>query len=210
MTRAAASLPAGYFDTLYAHDPDPWGFDTSDYERRKYAHTLAVLRDRYDSALEVGCSIGVLTALLAPRCGHLLALEPAALALARARERTAAFPQVALRQAMVPAEWPVPPAGHDLILLSEVLYFLDRDDLDRLALLVAAALRPGADLLLVHWTGETDYPLSGDEAVERLIATVVAAGQGVMRVLRRERRPEYRLDLLRREPRPADARRGGS
>ena len=33
----------GYFEQLYASDPDPWRFATSDYERDKYAATLDAL-----------------------------------------------------------------------------------------------------------------------------------------------------------------------
>ena len=43
------------FDALYAGDPDPWGFETSDYEHRKYDATLAALgARRFERALEVG------------------------------------------------------------------------------------------------------------------------------------------------------------
>ena len=49
-----------YFEGIYADGPDPWGFETSEYERRKYDLTLAALpRRRYARALEPGCSIGV-------------------------------------------------------------------------------------------------------------------------------------------------------
>jgi len=65
----SASLPPGYFDALYAASPDPWAFETSAYERAKYAATLDALpARRYRRALEVGCSIGVLTRQLADRC----------------------------------------------------------------------------------------------------------------------------------------------
>ena len=75
MTR---SLPPSYFEALYASDPDPWRFASSDYERDKYAATLAALpRQLYRSGLEVGCSIGVLTAMLASRCRRLLAVDVA-------------------------------------------------------------------------------------------------------------------------------------
>ena len=37
------TLAAGYFDRLYAADPDPWGFTSRWYEQRKYALTVAAL-----------------------------------------------------------------------------------------------------------------------------------------------------------------------
>ena len=37
------SLGRDYFDALYAGKPDPWDLATSDYERGKYADTLAAL-----------------------------------------------------------------------------------------------------------------------------------------------------------------------
>ncbi len=57
-----------YFVDLYASDPDPWRLATSWYERRKYALTVDALpNERYRRAFEPGCSIGVLSELLAPR-----------------------------------------------------------------------------------------------------------------------------------------------
>jgi len=65
-------LDREYFEDLYGQSPDPWGFETSPYERKKYEHTLDVLQgQRYRRALEVGCSIGVFTAMLAPLCDEL-------------------------------------------------------------------------------------------------------------------------------------------
>ena len=54
MSRHAGSLTPSYFEGLYAADPDPWRFATSDYERDKYAATLAALpRRHYARALDV-------------------------------------------------------------------------------------------------------------------------------------------------------------
>ena len=67
------TLPPKYFDHVYQANRDPWNFETSPYEREKYAATLAALpRARYAEAFEIGCSLGILTAQLAPHCGHLL------------------------------------------------------------------------------------------------------------------------------------------
>lgn len=194
MTRA--SLPAAYFEALYAGDPDPWRFASSPYEREKYADTLAALAPRYRRGFEVGCSIGVLTAALAARCDALLAVDIAEAALRAARERCADLPQVTLARMAVPGAWP--DGAFDLILLSEVLYYLSPPDLAQVARQVAGSLAPGGDCVLVHWTGETDYPLTGDDAV----AGFLAALPGDFLVSRQERRPAYRTDVLRRQPTP--------
>ena len=73
------------------------------------------------------------------------------------------------------------------------MHYLDRTDVARLSARVRDSLAPGGDCLLVHWTGETEYPLSGDEAAERFIA----AASDFAAVTRQERSERYRLDLLR-------------
>jgi predicted TPR repeat methyltransferase len=191
-----ASLPPAHFERLYAADPDPWNFTGSDYERDKYAATLAALpRAVYPRALEIGCSIGVLTAALAPRCESLLAIDVADTALAAARRRCATLPWVGFRRAQAPQDWPSE-GPFDLILLSEVLYYFGPADLDRMAGRVAGSLALGGDVLLVHWTGDTNYPLSGDAASSRFIAAVAS----IAAVAHEARAPRYRLDLLRRAP----------
>ena len=191
--RPDSSLPASYFDAIYERDPDPWRFRTSAYERAKYDATLAALpRPRYRRALEVGCSLGVLTRDLAGRCDALLAVDASEKPLAAARAACADLPHVSFNRVRVPDEWP-PDGAFDLILLSEVVYYLDRADVARLAERVRGALAPGGDCLLVHWTGDTDYPLSGDEAAERFIE----AASPFAAVTRQERAERYRLDLLR-------------
>ena len=122
---APHSLPPGYFDDVYRANPDPWGFTTSPYESGKYAATLAALpRPRYANAFEAGCSIGVLTARLAPRCNRLLAIDVSEDALAQARARCAAFPHVRLERRLLPGEFPDADGPFDLILVSEVGYYL--------------------------------------------------------------------------------------
>jgi SAM-dependent methyltransferase len=195
MTRRQATLPPDYFDGIYASDPDPWRFETSDYEREKYAATLASLpRETYRSALEIGCSIGVFTHALAPRCAELVAIDVAESALDAARRRCADQPHVRFAKAAVPGAWPE--GRFDLILISEVIYFLDRGDIGALARRIEGALVPGGDLVLVHWLGETDYPLSGDAATEALIAET----SGFLDLLHGAREAQYRLDVLRARP----------
>lgn len=154
------SLPAGYFDRIYAADADPWGFTSRWYERRKYALTLAALpAPAYDRGLEVGCSIGVLTAALAQRCRTLVAVDPSAGALAAARSR--APTSVRLVQGSVPGDWPR--GTYDLVVLSEVGYYLDLADLEALLDLVERDLAPDGVVVACHWRHPVaDYPQSGD------------------------------------------------
>lgn len=192
------SMPPAYFDALYDANADPWGFATSLYEAGKYAATMQALsRQRYQAGLEVGCSIGVLTAAMAARCDTLLAIDVAEAALDQARARNADNPHVRFDRCLFPAELPsdLPAEGFDLILLSELLYYLDAGALEDAARCTIALAQPGADIVLVHWLGPTpDYPLTGDEAADMFIAALGSAAT----VIRQERWPEYRIDCLRR------------
>lgn len=188
--RRERSIPSDWFETLFSERGDPWEFETSPYEAAKYDHTLSALpRERYADALEVGCANGVLTARLAPRCDRLLAVDVSDTALAAARARCAGLPQVAFERRRMPDD--MPEGTFDLILLSEVVYYLDRGDIARLARWLGGATRSRGHLLLVHWTGETDYPRTGDEAVTELRSHLGDA----VGLLQADRRPEYRLDL---------------
>jgi chemotaxis methyl-accepting protein methylase len=62
----------------------------------------------------------------------------------------------------VPAEWPA--QRFDLILFSEVLYYLSHSDIMRTAQRTRQSVVPGGAILLVHYVLPTDYPGSGDEA----------------------------------------------
>jgi 2-polyprenyl-3-methyl-5-hydroxy-6-metoxy-1,4-benzoquinol methylase len=191
MSELRQTLKPEYFETLYTADRDPWNFAASSYERAKYTLTLnAMPKPRARSALEVGCSIGVLTRLLASRCDSLLAVDAAQAPLAEARRRCADLPGVDFEQMFVPEQWPG--GVFDLVLLSEVVYYLNREDVRRLATNVMCSLAPDGSVILVHWTGLTDYPLSGDAAValfiEQMGSTCV--------VERADRYAEFRLDVL--------------
>lgn len=191
--RPSQSLDTDYFRRLYEADPDPWRFATSPYERAKYAATLAALpRVRYRAGFEIGCSIGVLTRDLAARCERLLAVDLLPEVLAAARARCAGLPQVVFRRMAVPDQ--LPAGRFDLIVVSEVGYYLATADLDRLADFIMGALLPQGHLVMVHWTGATDYPLSGDQVHER----VLARSAGRLTRLSGTRAESYRLDVLER------------
>jgi SAM-dependent methyltransferase len=179
---------------LYDATDDPWSFRSDPYEIGRFAATVAALpRRRYASALEVGCGNGELARRVAPRCGAYAGLDAVEEALISARR---AVPEGRFVQGFLPCPLPDGPgdAAHDLVLLSEVLYFLDPGGLDALSRQIDRRW-PDADVVCVTWRGPSGNPLGGEEAF-CLFRAATARGH---RHLHLERR--FRIDLL--EPLPA-------
>ncbi|GAB3688979.1 SAM-dependent methyltransferase [Spirosoma flavus] len=188
------TLNQQYFDDVYKANEDPWSFETSPYEQQKYEATLAALPNKqYDSAFEIGCSIGVLTQMLAPKCHRLLSVDASELPLKAARKRLADYPTVTIQQMAIPDQFP--DGSFDLILLSEVGYYFSYSDLARVRQLLIDHLRPNGHLLLVHWTPVVhDYPLTGDQVHDFFLETSRPGGQ--LTHLLNQRADTYRLDLF--------------
>jgi len=186
------SLPPRYFSRIYQRRGDPWGFETSPYESEKYNLTVESLPlSSYRSAVEVGCSIGVLTARLAPRCERLLGIDVSEIALEQARQRCAHLPQVRFEKMQFPRQ--APDDCFDLIVVSEVAYYWQRADLALAADELAARHLPGGHLVLVHLTEPVpDYPLTGDEVHDYWLTRPEWCH------LHAERRDRFRLDVLER------------
>ena len=166
------TLPPDYFDRMYDGSEDPWGFTTRWYERRKHAMTLAVLPEpRFGTALEVGCSIGLLTA----------PLPSAATGSSRSTRAPRRWPRPGsgprrptFGRGSVPDDWPA--GTYDLVVLSEVGYYLDLGDLSALLDYTAADLAPDGFVVACHWRHPVeDYPQTGDAVHE---ADVRTAGRG--------------------------------
>jgi SAM-dependent methyltransferase len=156
------------FERLYHESSDPWGYRTSGYERDKYAATLAALpKGSHGLCLEVGCSIGVFTAQLAARCEHVVAIDFSLGALQLARRQLRGVCNVDLLRASFPEE--TPPGSWDLIVCSEILYYLPPPALDEAVGWIKAQLTYGASVLAVSWRGVgREQPLLGDEVHDRL------------------------------------------
>lgn len=148
---------------LHQEVDDPWGVDTRWYEQRKRDLVLACLpARRYADAWEAGCSTGALAAALVTRCDTVTATDSSPTAVATAERRLASAPRVRVLLRDVVQDWPAD--SFDLVVVSEVGYFLSPRDLDRLAAVVETALRPDGVLLLCHWRHEvTGWPLDGPD-----------------------------------------------
>jgi cyclopropane fatty-acyl-phospholipid synthase-like methyltransferase len=143
-------MSAADFEARYAEHPDPWGYTHSDYERRKYDATLAACGSGpFESALELGASIGVFSALLAPRCVDLVTIDGAPTAVAAARRRLASFPDVKAILGPIPGS--VPERPFDLVVASEILYYLTPEELSGTLSVLERRMIKGARLVAVHW-----------------------------------------------------------
>jgi len=154
--------PVEHFERLARESEDPWDYATSAYEQRKYRRTLDYLPERTGRTLELGCSVGVFTAMLAPRCDSLLAVDFSPTALERARRRVTDAHQVQVLRRRLPEEMPEGP--FDTIVCAEILYYWSAPLVSLGLRRMEAALAPGGTLLAVHWRHpDRRRELTGDD-----------------------------------------------
>jgi len=182
------------FEAKYRQSGDPWDFTGSRYERDRYALTVrSLMRTRYRRAFEPACSIGVLTAALAERCDEVQAIDIAPSAIVTARRRCANFPRVTISCVDLAAQCAEGP--FDLIVFSELGYYLSERQLTRIAESLSAALDIGGELIGVHWLGTSeDHLLHGDQVHAILKDTLMKSCAWI----KGARRPGFRLDTWRR------------
>jgi SAM-dependent methyltransferase len=182
-------------ERFYAGEHDPFGFDSNPYEAAKFDDLLGVIgAGPFERALEVGCSIGSFTERLAPRCGELLATDVSQIAVERAQRRLAEHPNVRVERRTMPREMPEGP--FDLIVCSDVLYYLPARRLRRTLRLLVQRLASHGSIVSLHWLGEHGVPVSGDE-VHDLQETAWRDLEHVARLRRDGAGPQragYRLD----------------
>ncbi|WP_030764508.1 SAM-dependent methyltransferase [Streptomyces sp. NRRL F-2664] len=195
------SVSTAHFDRAYRSRTDPWGTLHKPYEQEKFADTASLLPAgrRFGSALEIGCGAGALTRLLAPHCEELLATDCSAAAVEQARATCADLEGVSFATLRVPEDLSDGQADLDLVVMSEVGYYLSDADLHLAARRIRARLRPGGHLLLAHWVhegpGDVMTGRGVHEAFRAVPGTVQVDGRDVSRY-----GETYRLDLLRRAP----------
>lgn len=80
------------FEHKYATHGDYFGYQSNPYELTKYERTLELVkrwRGNRSSALEIGCSVGVFTSMVAPEFSEMTATDIASEALALAKTQVA-------------------------------------------------------------------------------------------------------------------------
>lgn len=170
-----------YFDALYSDNTDPWEYQTRWYEKRKRDMCLAVLpQAQYGNAIELGCGNGVFSELLARRCQALVSIDGNNNAVQLAKQRLEGLSHVKVIQGIIPSSlltlkdtllsaYPLlenslsdddrlankPP--FDLIVISEILYYLSPKDIDTVIAWIKQNLAINGTLICCHWR----YPIDG-------------------------------------------------
>lgn len=197
-----------FWESYFEHE-DPWNYG-SPYEQEKYGRQIALLPQApIGKALELACAEGFFARLLAPKVGALISTDISATAVARASERCRDFDNIEWRTLDLSAD--SIPSDMDLIVCSEVLYYLDdADELARVTARLADALAPGGSILTAHAFVLTDHMTRtgfdwGNPFGAQRIADTFAATPGLTLDATIET-DLYRIDRFRKGPAAATAR----
>lgn len=120
---SAAERKIMHFDHMFAVSDDPWQTRSLFTEHAKRKAVLRLLGpDRFGSVLELGCGGAAFTVDLAMRCRSLSAIDGSAKAIDRASRRLAAFRHIRFLHRVLPKQFPA--GQYDVIIASEILYYL--------------------------------------------------------------------------------------
>jgi len=152
-----------YFEDLYRHNSDPWGYDFHWYEARKRQICLALLtKPRYPKVLEVGCSNGHLSFHLAQRAEELVCIDVSERAVQLASARLQEFEHVVVENIKIPEDYSI--QKFDLILISEMAYYLSADELHQFIEKLKHSLNDDGEILCCHWRHEIqDFELNAEQ-----------------------------------------------
>jgi SAM-dependent methyltransferase len=159
----AAEKARTFFDDIWARG-DFWGFESSEFEREKYARLIAMLDPcGYDRVLEIGCGAGTFTRLLAPLSRRLLAMDVSSKAISAAQANLNMLKQTEFRVANIMDYDPKKEGPWNLIVFNETICYLgwlySFFDVSWLASELFAATAPGGYLLLANTQGDFGDPL---------------------------------------------------
>ena len=147
-------IDADGFEDKFRQDIDPWNYAHSAFEAYKRGVLLrAIGAQRIGRGLELACAIGETTRFLAPRCLRLRALDSSATALREAGRRIGPLARVSLERVVLPD---MPRGPFDLIVVSEILYYLKPNDLRTLLARLFRATAPGGRIVLLHHLRDFD------------------------------------------------------
>lgn len=137
------------FERKFRADKDPWNYRSSAFERHKRNVLLkacgSIKRGR---GLELGCANGETTMELARRCLRLVAIDGSATAIDEAKRRASSDLNVKFIRGELPEHMSRGP--FDLIVVSELAYYLAPHALATLQTRLIRALARGGRIVVLH------------------------------------------------------------
>ncbi len=194
MTSTADPSSRAFFDAKYRAVEDPWDFAVDPYEIARYLEVVShVDTARHRRVFEPGCSIGVLTEMLGARADIVDATDLSEIAVRRARRRCAHLPGVTVGV----GDLSTPPVRrYELVVLSEVAYYLTESELERTIPVLTERIAPGGRLIAAHWIGTSaDHRLHGHRVHDLLASALSTWVQSHHAVHLDDRHDGYRIDV---------------
>ena len=109
------------------------------------------------------------SALLASRCHALVSIDGNKQAVQLAKQRLAEVGHVKVIQGVIPSVLPTTKSHFDLIVISEILYYLSPNDIDTVIAWIQQNLAVGGTLLCCHWRYNIDgFTMTGETVHQRL------------------------------------------
>lgn len=166
------------FDRLYRADDDPWRVATSWYEQRKIGIVLASLsQQRYQRAVDPACGTGHLARDLASRCDEVFASDASAVAVDIARRICADVTNLQVRHRVLPEVDEAGEGQADLIVLSEVLYYLPPHIRRQAISGVLRQAAPRVEVVAVHWTEQPEEAVTSGEQVHTELRAIFGTAE---------------------------------
>ena len=159
---------ASEFETRYRRSiPDAWGYENSEAHQNRFDSLLRILPDQvFDTAIELGCAEGHFTEKLARRCKRVIACDLSQRALARARKR---LPGLAVDWRQCDIRAGIPAEDPDLLIFSDVLYYLSPKEISEVIRDCSRKTRPGALLVFANEWSHHYRMMTPAERIRELI-----------------------------------------
>jgi SAM-dependent methyltransferase len=137
------------FENKFRANIDAWDYSHSPFERAKRGLLLRACGPlKHGRVLELGCAIGETTRELARLSLRLVAVDASPTALKEAARRIPRRQHIRFQRAILPGQMPRGP--FDVIVISELVYYLRAHHLNSLADRSFAALAPGGIAVVLN------------------------------------------------------------
>ena len=185
-----------YFASLYSRDKDPYKVQTRWYEKRKIQLLLGSLpKERYEYAFEPGVGVGALSQPLSERCERLIVSDLNEKAIRSTKDALKKAKNVDYIVSAIPAYWPPEETRFDLIVLSEILYFLDEIELEEVIDKCQQSLLPSGNIVICNWKHAFTQRKLSTEFIHACFSSITD-----LRLIVKHEEDDFLLDVYSKDP----------